>query len=153
MLTVKSLAFEPLAPTGELIEAGLFTSFGPIDTMSLIQIVVLGLVTLVLGLFVLRPILTSRGRSATVEQTLALPPTTDIESPGFGGPDLNVIDFGTGDFLTGEIAGGPGFDDIDSGGEGRPLDPVERLRKLIEERQAESVEILRGWMEQDEERA
>ncbi len=26
-------------------------------------------------------------------------------------------------------------------------DPVARLRRLIEERQAESVEILRGWME------
>jgi flagellar M-ring protein FliF len=34
-----------------------------------------------------------------------------------------------------------------------PADPVARLRQLIEARQAESVEILRGWMEQDEERA
>jgi flagellar M-ring protein FliF len=33
------------------------------------------------------------------------------------------------------------------------MDPVARLRRLIEERQSESVEILRGWMEQDEERA
>ena len=32
-------------------------------------------------------------------------------------------------------------------------DPVARLRRLIEERQAESVEILRGWMEQEEEKA
>ena len=30
-------------------------------------------------------------------------------------------------------------------------DPVARLRKLIEERQSESVEILRGWMEVEEE--
>ncbi|MBE0553219.1 MAG: flagellar M-ring protein FliF, partial [Rhodobacteraceae bacterium] len=33
-----------------------------------------------------------------------------------------------------------------------PDDPVTRLRRLIAERQAESVEILRGWMELEEER-
>jgi flagellar M-ring protein FliF len=30
---------------------------------------------------------------------------------------------------------------------------VARLRRLIEERQVESVEILRGWMEAEEEQA
>ena len=33
----------------------------------------------------------------------------------------------------------------------RGADPVERLRALIEERQTETVEILRGWMEDDRE--
>ena len=33
------------------------------------------------------------------------------------------------------------------------VDPVDRLRKLIDERQDETVEILRGWMEEDEEPA
>jgi flagellar M-ring protein FliF len=32
-------------------------------------------------------------------------------------------------------------------------DPATRLRKLIEKRQSESIEILRGWMEHEEERA
>jgi flagellar M-ring protein FliF len=32
-------------------------------------------------------------------------------------------------------------------------DPVARLRQLIEARQAESVEILRGWMDEREEKA
>ena len=32
-------------------------------------------------------------------------------------------------------------------------DPIARLRYLIEERQAESIEILRSWMEHDEEPA
>ncbi|TKA97867.1 flagellar M-ring protein FliF, partial [Cereibacter changlensis] len=31
-------------------------------------------------------------------------------------------------------------------------DPVARLRRLIEERQTESVEILRGWMELEREK-
>ena len=33
----------------------------------------------------------------------------------------------------------------------QPEDPVTRLRRLIEEREAETVEILRSWMEEDEE--
>ena len=32
----------------------------------------------------------------------------------------------------------------------RSEDPVERLRRLIDERGAESVEILRGWLEEEE---
>jgi flagellar M-ring protein FliF len=29
-------------------------------------------------------------------------------------------------------------------------DPATRLRRLIEQRQTESIEILRGWMEEEE---
>ena len=36
---------------------------------------------------------------------------------------------------------------------GIETDPIARLRYLIEERQAESIEILRSWMEHDEEPA
>ena len=32
-------------------------------------------------------------------------------------------------------------------------DPVERLRRLIDRRQAESMEILRGWLNPEEEQA
>ena len=34
-----------------------------------------------------------------------------------------------------------------------PPDPVARLRQLIEDRREESVEILRSWMEDNEEKA
>jgi len=57
---------------------------------------------------------------------------------------------GLGQVLTGEIDDGPEFAPLATD---EAMDPVSRLRRLIEERQAESVEILRGWMEQDEERA
>jgi flagellar M-ring protein FliF len=54
------------------------------------------------------------------------------------------------DVLTGEI---DGFGDLpmvnlDNFG-AEDMDPVARLRRLIEERQAASVEILRGWMEEE----
>ena len=53
--------------------------------------------------------------------------------------------FGFGGFAT---AGG---DQID--GEATTEDPATRLRRLIEKRQTESIEILRGWMELEEEPA
>lgn len=34
---------------------------------------------------------------------------------------------------------------------GLPDDPVKRLRQMIEDRQEETLEILKGWMENDEE--
>ena len=152
VLTIKSLIFEPDPAAGEIVEAGLFAGFGPIDLMSLIQLAVLALVALVLGLFVIRPVLTSQARARLEADAmpLALPgagamslPASGLEAPGDGPMEI----------LTGEIEDSPAFGmtaltDVD-----QPTDPVARLRRLIEERQAESVEILRGWMEQDEERA
>ena len=35
---------------------------------------------------------------------------------------------------------------------GTDADPVDRLRHLIEERKTETVEILRSWLEDDQER-
>ena len=145
VLTLRSLRFEPVAEAGVLAEASLLPSLGTVDVMSLVQMAVLALVALVLGLFVLRPILTGG--------TPALPPpATTLALPG-------VSSRASGDVLTGEIddLGFPQMtmnlsfdDDPPAAGD---LDPVTRLRKLIEERQAESVEILRSWMELDEENA
>lgn len=142
VLTLKSLAFEPLPEAGTLASASLFAGF---DMMTLIQTLVLGLVALVLGLFVIRPMLAGRFAPAPSQMlpapdgALALPPLE-----------------GNSDVLTGEIdAFGDlpmvNLDNFDMGPD--PNDPVARLRRLIEERQAESVEILRGWMEQEQEKA
>lgn len=141
VLTLKSLTFMTDPAAGELVEAGMFSA--PLDLMSLIQMAVLAGVALVLGLFVLRPMLSPARRPAELA-----PPNLPLALPGT---------VGSGPVLTGEIA-----DDSDGrpmallpsdDGEAQPaLDPVARLRRLIEERQAESVEILRGWMELEEER-
>lgn len=138
VLTLKSLAFQPL-PSSEVVEAGLLPQIGPIDVMSVIQIAVLGLVALVLGLFVLRPLLLNGARDRA-----ALPaPTPILALPAMAseGEQPRV--------LTGVIDDGPGL----IPGDTVQLDPVARLRRLIDERQAESVEILRGWMELEEERS
>ncbi|MFN3723267.1 MAG: flagellar basal-body MS-ring/collar protein FliF [Paracoccaceae bacterium] len=149
VLTLKSLEFRPVAVEGILAEASFLPQIGPIDPMAIIQILVLSLVCLVLGLFVLRPLFMVR------------PPAP--EQPGSGGGALSLpgpvaLDGSNG--LTGEIADGfdlPELPAVNFEGAGmvseKPTDPVARLRRLIDERQSESVEILRNWMEKEEERS
>ena len=138
VLTLRSLEFQAIASDGTLAEAGLMPVLGPIDTMSAIQIAVLAIVALVLGLFVLRPILaSSRSRLA-----LPAPPST----LALGGlPALNGEITNDGVALEGTST--PTRRVGDTPGE----DPVSRLRRLIEARQTESVEVLRGWMEREDE--
>jgi flagellar M-ring protein FliF len=147
VLTLKSLEFQAPVVLGTEAQASLFPPFGPIDLMSVIQIGVLALVSLLLGLFVLRPILASGRKTQealpTADSPLALP----------GGMASS------GGSLTGEIDDGFSLPDLpmvnllDEEEGIQQEDPATRLRRLIEERQAESIEILRGWLEPEEERA
>ena len=136
VITVKSMGFEPApdalpAPAGSLLERM------PFDLMSLIQLAVFAVVSLVLGLFVLRPILTARpqGRPALIAAGApgAAPEalTGTIEEDGPEAAALPMVP-----------ATRQAPDD--------PADPVARLRQLISDRQDETVEILRGWMEEPE---
>lgn len=139
VLTLKSMVFDQPATDGEIAQASMF-SFGEIDLMTLIQTGVLAMVTLVLGFFVIRPILSANSSNALKggSGVLALP---------------NSYDSASNQALNGEIDDGylPSIASLgDSGGsQDEERDPVSRLRRLIEERQSESVEILRGWMEYD----
>ncbi len=142
VLTLKSLPFRPQPQQGTLVETGLFAA---LDLMSIIQLAVLALVALILGLFVIRPILTSSGRPALLGgpgEMLALPGGSAGTALDGEIDDFAMIMPATADFAEQEAAM-TGFDN----------DPVSRLRRLIEERQSESIEILRGWMEHDEEPA
>ncbi len=156
VVTLKSLVFEPIAPAGTSAEAGFLAGLN-LDAMTLLQLGVLSVVALVLGLFVVRPIL---GLAPAAVATLAPPAVPgaarSLPAPGDAAP---------GRVLTGEIDDGP--EDADGmtlvGGPradatGRQVarsdgDPVKRLRRLIEERQDETVQILRNWMEDREENA
>lgn len=149
VLTLKSLPFQPQAEQGTLAEGGVGAMLGQLDLMSIIQLAVLALVSLVLGLFVIRPILTS----ASAGPAQLAPPFEPLALPG-GGPDsMNTV------ALDGEIddfaimPATADFAEQEAAMNGLDTDPVARLRRLIEERQAESIEILRSWMEHDEEPA
>ena len=155
VITLKTMRFKAAAPAGTAAETSALAGLG-IDMMRIVQIAVLSLVALVLGLFVVRPVLT---RPAPAQ--LAAP---DTQTDSAAGPEdaaaRNMA-------LTGEIDEG----EIDADGmpvisgatragnasdpDGRAVaeDPAARLRGLIGERQEETVEILRSWLENEEEPA
>lgn len=148
ILTLKSLPFQQPVIEGTLAEGGLLPGLGPLNVMSMIQLGVLAVVALILGLFVIRPILMSSARGMSQLSGPSIP----LALPGgMGGAEEAA--------LTGEIDDGGIFPQVADFSEqeaamtGVETDPVARLRRLIEERQAESLEILRAWMEHDEEHA
>jgi len=146
ILTLKSLPFQKPTSEGTSAETGFTPILGQLNPMSLLQGAVLAIVALVLGLFVLRPLILSSGIAAPQPTTPMLP----LALPRAGA---------NAQVLTGEIEDGLlEADKAKDGAQDLTLleslgDPVARLRHLIEDRQAESIEILRSWMEYDEEAA
>jgi flagellar M-ring protein FliF len=136
VLTLKSLPFEPLAAGGAVAEAGAPGPLHGLDLMTLAQTGLLALVALVLGLFVLRPILTRAPQAAAAPAPLAL------AAPPVRGDAGAALSGEIEDGLSGVLSGPPPAEE----------DPVARLRRLIEERRSETVEVLRGWMERDGEK-
>lgn len=158
-LTIKSMAFTPIGTEGTAAAAG-FMDGVALDVMSMIQMAVVGIVALVLGLFVVRPILTKDAE----EGVPALPAAPGFPDPGglppapaFSNPSFESADFSPP--LMGEIDDGAGgFSPLlPQTGDASEIefeseDPVERLRNLISERQDETVEVLRGWLDEKGER-
>ncbi len=158
VVTIKSMPFGQSDMSGGAESPGILSSM---DVMSLIQLGVLALVGLVLGLFVVRPILAPRG-------------TASIPTPANGGlltsSGGRQADPGASTtVLTGEIepeadffAGGfpavnPQLPPLPSRAQGADVDqsiedPVARLRRLISERREEAVGILRDWIDVREEK-
>ncbi len=168
VVTLKSMPFEPLPEAGT---AGAGSILDGINLMSAVQIAILAVVALVLGLFVVRPILAPRTVPALRDLS---GPSGALDAPAgapreLAGPsDVGRGEATGGQALTGEIDDG---DDFFAGGFGTmqptladlqgvsaaednfdPNDPVQRLRRLISERQDETVEILRSWMNEGEEK-
>ena len=154
IITIKSMALQSVAPQGTAAGTSLMDGIN-IDLMSAIQMAVLALVTLILGLFVVRPLL-SKPAAPADQDVPALPPGESqlADDPGLAGelasddfelPELPVIS-GFGGDQPGELP------DIQMGGN-ISEDPVDRLRTMIGERQEETVEILRSWLEDKEENA
>jgi flagellar M-ring protein FliF len=160
VITLKSMDLPAIPPFGTEATSSFFQQL-QLDIMSIVQMSVLALVTLVLGLFVVRPIL-ANGAVAALPAPAALP------GPG-GESDIGLAsgDMALGTVHVGEIDDGPGntfsalpemnMADPSQFGGGLPAlggasdDPVDRLRAMIGERQEETVEILRSWLEESEE--
>ncbi len=142
VITLKSMDLPTVEPQGTLASASIWQNMH-FDAMSLIQMAVLAIVSLVLGLFVIRPILT---------KPPAAPPLLPAAAPS----DPQTV-------LTGEIAtdeagrftslpGQAAQEELPAPAAQQSADPVERLRAMIGDKQEETVEILRSWLEEGEER-
>lgn len=172
-ITIKTMEFEALPEEGTEATSPFLPGMA-FDLMSVIQLVALSIVALILGLFVVRPILANPARNDDRTPVMNSVPSPQISGPRASENSLTAhgdtpaaastaIQFNT-DFtdmppLNGEIDEG-GFAspqmsvvsdiDFDEGEQGTSSDPVQRLRSMIEERQSETLEILRGWMEEEE---
>ncbi|MDF3415215.1 flagellar M-ring protein FliF [Sulfitobacter sp. M57] len=155
IITLKSMALLAVPPTGTIAETSLLGRFD-LDLMSAIQMAILAVVTLILGLFVVRPVLsrpiteTPAGLPAPPPEGSATgaPPAGDafdgeLSDPAFSMPPLNM-----GEGFSDDMGGLP---DLPMMGGNSGDEPVARLRNMIGERQEETVEILRGWLEDKEE--
>lgn len=154
VITLRVLPFPEIVLDGtEAVSGGI--DLRGLDPMALVQLGVLAFVVLLLGLFVLRPLLLAR-RSDTALRELASPETAIALSPPGATPTLAaggaVAAAARGlpaPAVSSETAEDIAIDTLSA----RAEDPIVRLRRLIEARQDESIEILRGWMEEGEERA
>ncbi len=132
VITVKSMPFEPLATLGS--EAAP-PEGKPLDVMALLRPALLAAVAIVLGLFVVRPLLRPG------QEPNLLPPLPALGAPeGLG--DGMPPSMGFGPMLTGD------FGEADGGiSDAEIVDPATRLRRLIEARQDETAQILQAWMD------
>ncbi len=159
-ITLKSMQFEALPELGTDAQSSMLQSFA-LDIMTLIQLGVLSAVSLVLGLFVLRPIFAQSGAARRPE--LAPPPAAADRATSLPAPVADARTATPAPALTGEIddsdmppvrtasrntSGGALRDDR---GPAQQNDPATRLRQLISDRRPETVEILKSWMEDAEE--
>jgi flagellar M-ring protein FliF len=140
VITIRSMAFDMMAPEGTPAAAAPL-ALPPLDLMALIQMGVLALVVLILGLFVVRPILASRRALPPAEG--ALPPPEPMGAALAGPPgDGGLMLPGAGELPTFDIDQATGIEEAEM------VDPVTRLRRLIAERQDESLQILQAWVEE-----
>lgn len=148
-ITLRAMSFEPIADVGTeaVTEAA---SALPLDAMTLIQIAALAAVALVLGLFVLRPILSgppanlpalpAPGDDLAAADAISFEAQDDGPQIMSGFPDMMAID-------------GPemGMGDMALGGGGEENESVSRLRQMIADREDETLQILENWMDETSE--
>ena len=172
-VTIQSMAFEPPPDQGleDVAGAGLFAR---LDVMALLQLLGLVVVALTVAFGVVRPLLMQRAvNDIASPERAALP----MRAPALGLAGPQAVAAAPAQTLAPAAAGMPVLPQTAAGvlpENGRalpalaneaspelpqvpalevaePADPVARLRRLIEEREEETVEILRSWMAEDEE--
>lgn len=149
VITIKAMALRPIVPSGVVATRSFLGGF-TLDLMSLIQMVVLATVTLVLGLFVLRPLLTRPPRIEPGPGPMQLPAADTNETDVSG---ARILADRQMQVLPADLPDALPRTSSASLEQQAVSDPVDRLRAMIDDRQEETVEILRSWLEAREENA
>lgn len=147
-IVIRSLPFEELPSPGveDPGTQGIF--WQRLDPNALLVAGLLALVALALIVFVLRPLIRRDGASSEPMLPVssgapALPGNGEAAAAG-AGLLAGIPEFG--------VASPDEYAAVMGGSELRdPEDPVLRLKRLIQEREDEAVEVLRSWMEDEEE--
>lgn len=168
-VTIQSMAFEEAVP-GDMVEAG-FADRISLDLGRVLQTLVLAAAALFIAFGLLRPMLRRDPApllaepAALADPGSALPVARGLSAPeaGFAGRPTALAALAApsasaalgADAITGPdtdasvpLPAGLGLT-LSETGRTAP-DPVDRLRRLIEEREEETIEILRSWIEEDE---
>lgn len=131
-VTIKSISFAALPDEGTVAVEEELPSFVEQNMMQLIQLGALVFIIALLGLFVVRPILSGRNNPAMLENDDPALSAIDVTPP-------------SGDAARASAAG----ETASQSTEIAPLDPVDILRNAIESQNDESVSVLKGWLEAD----
>jgi flagellar M-ring protein FliF len=134
-VTVESMAFQPDATPGELVETAPWMRFLERNAMTLIQIGVLAAVAIVLALTVLRPLLMRR---PVPEEDVV---TLDAQGRpiALGAPEGGAL--------------APAAAEDEPAGEAPEISDTESLRLAVSENQEQSLAMLKEWLSSSEEEA
>ena len=158
IITIKSMALQSIPPMGTQATTSIVDRFN-LDLMSAIQIAVLGLVTIILGLFVVRPLLS---RQPLPDPNGGFPALTSDQNGGQSDQQMNDMNLAIGSQNAGQsefLSSDEGFQGGMEPGSFLPMmgggqdTQVDRLRGMIGDKQEETIEILRSWLEEKEENA
>ena len=157
VVTIESMAFEPVPNQlpDDVAGAGIFARF---DLMNALQLLVLAIVALAVAFGVIRPLFAQQPRGEggpdSPPGTLAGPaPALGVAAPpdSITAPRAALAAPAQEQVANAPAREAPPLENAPALVTEEPADPVARLRRLIEEREEETVEILRSWMAEDEE--
>ena len=154
-ITVKAMAFEPMAEQGTQVTRGALRDVLAENPMRLIQLGVLALVTIILAVFVIRPILAGRRLPRVETAALVQEPGAQGRAELAGATGSLALTSGLEEVsATSGIAGGrvalpPEIRAASDDPATKIVDPVARLKTMVEARQPDTLEILRNWLEDE----
>ena len=130
VVTVETLAFQEVGEAGSLVEASPVSRFLEKHIMSIVKILIPAIVTIILGLFVVKPLLSEQ----------QAPPAVEDEEDDMDDFAPAIVDFGT-------------MDDFGGGDFDLSQDSLEKLKEIAADKQDETAALIKSWLEREGEPA